>query len=268
MSDQELVDKLESVWRSIDAVCADLAVAEWLLPTDCPGWTVRDQLSHLVGGESNLLGRPAPEHSPSGDLAHVRNPIGHNNEVHVDFRRSRTGAEVLDEFREVIAERLAALRSWTKEDFDQESWTPLGPGTVRDFLGIRLFDAWVHEQDIRRAVGRPGDLEGPVAEHAFARIASAVPFVVGKKVGAPDGTMVVFEITGPAGRTFAVGVDGGRAKPVEPPSAPTAKLTMDLQTFNCLGCGRRTADQCADEVRIEGDEDLAGKILANMNFMI
>jgi hypothetical protein len=29
-------------------------------------------------------------------------------------------------------------------------------------MHIRIFDCWVHEQDMRRATGRPGHLTGPV----------------------------------------------------------------------------------------------------------
>jgi uncharacterized protein (TIGR03083 family) len=265
--DQVLVDKMEAVWRSIDDLCSALTEKEWKAETDCPGWSVQDQLSHLAGSESMLLGRPAPQHTIPDDLPHIRNDIGRNNEVNVDYRRSWPGAKVLEEFRDVTGERLKLMRSWTDEDFSKESWTPLGPGTVRDFIQIRIFDAWVHEQDMRRALGRPGDLSGAVAEHSFGRIAGAVPFIVGKKAGAPDGTTVVFDITG-QGRV-AVGVDGGRAKPLSAtPADPTVRLTMDLEAFNALGCGRWPASEGMDKVAIEGDETLGRTIVEQMSFMI
>ena len=64
MSDQKSVDKMAHVWHSIAALCTDLTETQWKTPTDCPGWSVQDQLSHLVGSESRLLGRAAPEHTP------------------------------------------------------------------------------------------------------------------------------------------------------------------------------------------------------------
>ena len=63
---------------------------------------------------------------------------------------------------------------------------------MRDLWQIRLFDAWIPQQDMRRAVKRPGDLEGPVAEHAVGRAAMA--------------------ISGSAGRTVALRTEGGRAR--------------------------------------------------------
>ena len=67
-------------------------------------------------------------------------------------------------------------------------------------MRIRAFDCWLHEQDIRDAVGRPGGEEGPAAEAALDEIAAALGYVVGKKAGAPQGSRVRFELTGPAAR--------------------------------------------------------------------
>jgi hypothetical protein len=45
---------------------------------------------------------------------------------------------------------------------------------------------------------------------------------------------------------------------------------MDLETFNCLGCGRWTAKQALeqDRVQIDGDTALGRRIVDQMNFMI
>jgi hypothetical protein len=42
-------------------MCRDLDVEQWRTVTDCPGWTVQDQLSHLIGIERSLLGEAAPD---------------------------------------------------------------------------------------------------------------------------------------------------------------------------------------------------------------
>jgi uncharacterized protein (TIGR03083 family) len=270
MEPRVLVDCLDSLFGSLRSLTAELDPDEWDLPTDCPGWSVKDNLSHIVGMESRLLGRPPPDHK-APEAAHVRNPIGESNEVDVDWRRPRPPAEVVAEFEEVAAERLADLRAYSDEDFAAESWTPLGPGTKADFLAIRLVDIWVHEQDMRRAVGRPGHREGPVAEHALDRLASGMPFVVGKKAAVPDGSSVVFEILGPSARKLAVAVQGGRARPVEPvPKLPTAIVTLDQDAFTRLACGRADPEEvlASGEVTLSGDSDLACRVVSNMNFMI
>lgn len=270
MHEQETIANLAAVWRSIEGVCAELDEGQWALPTDCPGWSVKDQLSHIVGTEATLLGRPAPDHTPA-NAGTLRNPLAERNEVQVDYRRPRSGAEVLDEFREVTAARLAALRAMDATEWDREVQTPVGPGTVREFMQIRIFDAWVHEQDIRRAVGRPGSLEGAQAAHAMGRIALAMPYVVGKKAGAPEGASVVFEVTGPVHDVLPIGVAGGRARPLDAvPERPTVRLALDFETFMCLACGRWDPAPILAEGRVQiiGDRALGRRVVESLNFMI
>ena len=79
-------------------------------------------------------------------------------------------------------------------------------------MAIRVFDCWYHDQDIREALDRPGFLEGDVADLALGRIPTkALPYVVGKKASAPQGTTVVFDVTGEPPIEAAVGVDGRAA---------------------------------------------------------
>lgn len=270
MSDQETVANMERVWQAIIALGSTFTEQEWKTPTDCPGWTAQDQVAHMLGSESRLLGLPVPDHTPQ-EMSHVKNEFGQRNEVWVDWYRAWSGAQVLQRFQEVTAERLKALHAMRPEDFEAQTQTPIGPGTMRDLLHIRIFDAWVHEQDMRRAVKRPGDLEGPVAAHAVVRVAMAMPYVVGRKVKPADGTTVVFAMPGAAGRTVALRMEGGRAQSLdEIPVTPTVRLTMDAETFTCLGCGRWTPEAAvkAGKVQMTGDTALGQTILAQMNIMI
>ena len=267
---KDLVDNMERVWRSIEDLCRNLTEDEWKTPTDCPGWSVQDQLSHLTGSEASILGRPDPDHTPK-DTSHVKNDIGRHNEVLVDYRRPSPGQGVLEEFKENTGERLRLLRAMDESDFDAPAQTPIGPGTVRDYLAIRIFDAWVHEQDMRRALGRPGDLEGPVAQHGVGRMAMAVPYVVARKAQAGHGTTVVFNLTGQAGRMVAVRVEERRGVEIpELPPSPTVGLNMDVETFLCLCCGRWEPATVLEsgKVAITGDLVLGEQIVSQMNIMI
>jgi uncharacterized protein (TIGR03083 family) len=270
MEDQELVDALDEVWRSIGELGATLTEAEWKTPTELPGWTVQDNLVHLSAIESMSLGRPWRDLSEAPASAHVKNDFGQHNENAVHSRRAWSGADALAEFRELTAERIAGLRALDTAGFDADSWTPQGPGTVRTLLPFRIFDSYAHEQDMRRAVGRPGDTDGRAAELTLDTMGTAMPFVVGKKVGAPDGSTVVFSLTDPLARVVAIQVADGRAKPVEPaPDDPAVRLTMSTVTFERLGCGRVDPDAVLDagEVTVTGDQELGRRIVAEMNYM-
>jgi uncharacterized protein (TIGR03083 family) len=268
VTDQEVVDILEEVWASIEAMGDGLGEDEWKRPTELPGWSVQDNLVHLTAVESMSLGRPWTGHE-APDRPHVKNPVGQSNEHAVDSRRSWSGEQALDEFRAVTSERIAGLRSLDDEGFGADSWTPSGPGTVRDLIPFRIFDSWVHEQDMRRAVQQPGDLESRAAELTMGMIVDAMPYVVGKKVAPPDGSTVVFSITEPLARDVAITMVGGRAARVDSAPDRTVRLAMSSVTFERLACGRVDPAVMldADEVQIEGDRELGRRVVAEMNYM-
>ena len=269
-TDAELVDLLSEVWASMAELGDELREGDWTSPTDVPGWSVQDNLVHIAAMEWRLLGRPDPDHVIADDLPHVKNEIGRVNEVFVDSRRASSGSEALAEFREVTSARLEQLRGFGPDDFGAESWTPVGPGTVRDLLPFRVFDSWVHEQDMRRVVARPGDLDGAVAENAFERITGSMPFVVGKRVRPPDGTTIHFGIAGPLARTFTIAVDGGRARMVdELVGAPTTTIATDGETFVRLSCGRVDPAEALDRgaVHLGGDVELGRRVVEQLNFL-
>ena len=51
---------LGETWVGLAEVCYELSDTEWALPTECPGWDVKDQLSHVIAVERTVMGEPAP----------------------------------------------------------------------------------------------------------------------------------------------------------------------------------------------------------------
>lgn len=257
-----LVQHLATTWTSIADLCAGLSEEEWKLPTGCPGWSVQDQLSHLIDYEAFALGRPRPEHTV-GDVSNARNDMGKINEVGVDYRRSLAGAEVLAEFDDVTAARLERLAELTEEQLDEETDTPIGPGTVRDLLRMRNMDTWSHEQDMRRALRRPGHAAGPEVDDAVAYWSQFLPFAVGKRAGAPDGTTAVFHIGEQP--PVAVAVENGRGAVAEVPDDPAVVLRMDAVQFAALVGGR--TDARPEDVEVTGDQALGRTIASSLGFL-
>jgi uncharacterized protein (TIGR03083 family) len=191
----------------------------------------------MIGTERMLSGEQPSTSDAAADAPHVRNDIGKTNEHWIATYRGWDGPKLLDEFRAVTARRLDGLRALTTAQWDAEGFTPEGPGPYRKFMAIRVFDCWYHDEDIREAIGRPGFLEGPVADLALARIPTkGLGYVVGKKAGAPPGSVVVFDVEGSPEIVAAISVppveylvllDGaGRSRPCE--SRPTAHVPDDL----------------------------------------
>lgn len=270
MEDHELVDTIDGVWRSIDEFGAALTEAEWKTPTELPGWSVQDNLVHLSSIEARLLGRPwrgLPD-APGGP--HVLNDFGNENEKAVHSRRTWTGAEALAEFHSLTRERVDVLRALDTAGFDADAWTPMGQGTVRSMLTFRIIDAYAHEQDMRRAVAHLGGTASLAADHVLNEMAGIMPFVIGKKAAAPDGSTVVFSLGEPLARTVSIEMVDGRARLTDRiPDQPTTTLTMSTITFERLGFGRvdPEAALAAGDVTIDGDGDLGNRVVGAMNYM-
>lgn len=264
---QRAVDALREVWARLDELLAGLSDEDWRRPTALPGWDVQAVVAHIIGTEAMLLGEPSPE-SPSERPAHVRNDIGAFNEAWVDALAAEPPAAALARFRDHVQRRLAALEATDDATWNTEGFTPAGTDTYGRFMRIRTFDCWLHELDIRDAVGRPGAEEGLAATLALEEMASAMGFVVGKRAGAPAGSRVRFDLTGPAARHVDVEVADRAAVVEELSGPPTVTLTMPAGVFARLGGGRGEVAPLAAQVTIDGDRAVGERIVANLGYTI
>ncbi len=263
-----VVALLREEWGSLAELLAGLDDDAWSAPA-LPGWDVHDVVAHLVGTERMLAGvavPTVPEAETSGP--HVKNEIARSNEAWVVTLRARTHAELLDDFRSVTAERLAALEALSDAEYDAPSWTPAGDATYGRFMEIRVFDSWMHEQDIRTAVGRPGHEAGPVAEQSVEEVVRALGYIVGKRAGVPAGSSVTLRLTGPVERTVHVAVDG-RATVVDTlPGPATAELALSSSLFMRLAGGRVPAEDELERIDLSGDVALARQVASHLAFTI
>ena len=142
--------------------------------------------------------------------------------------------------------RIAQLRALDDDGFGADSWTPMGPGTVARPAAV---------PDLRLVGARAGHAAGawsapatstrPRPAFSTQMMLDVLPFVVGKKVGAPDGSTVVLSLSGPL-----VLRDGGRRRPTAaparstqyPPTRPSA-LSLASDVYGRLACGRIDPDE-------------------------
>jgi uncharacterized protein (TIGR03083 family) len=251
--------------EAISELVSPLVEGEWNKRTPCPGWSVRDLVSHVIGLDSEMLGDPRPIHTLPRDLYHVTNEHQRYMEMQVDVRRHHTAPEMTSELEYSIIRRNRQLRNENRKP-DTKMRGPLGTEvTLEHAMRNHAFDVWVHEQDLRAALGRPGDLDSPGAYLARDELLAALPKVVAKDAGAPTSSAVVVDVHGPVEflRTVRVDADGNGSIDGAPSLGPAATLTLDWETYFRLACGRVTADAVADRIKTEGDPELTTAILRN-----
>lgn len=267
----ELPDLIEAYSNTTQAVLElglTCHAADFEKPTQCPGWTVKDQISHVVGLEGALSGSPAPDVEVP-DHPWVQNDFGRFMETHVQARRALPGPEVVAELQELLPVRIAHFHELLA-DPDQLVPGPAGERPARDSVFIRVIDIWCHEQDIREALDRPGNLDSPGAAAFTQQVLDSVPARAVKVAGLPVGTTVIIESTGPVqarGGVRVVEKDGEAygetlfsGEPHDPGlegEVTTIRLTTEALTRR--GAGRvSTADL---RYHVEGDEQVATALL-------
>ena len=232
LSGAQGIDALEEIWSSIASLTETLSDEQWAAPTDCPGWDVKDHLSHIIGTERSMAG----EATPALDVAaasHVKNAVGEANERWVVSRRGVPGAQVRHEFIEVMAERCRALRNLDAEGFEKVGWSPIGDVPFRVFLEVRAMDCWIHEQDLRLALDRPGGRGGRGEEVSLSRVEQALGQVLGKGVRPPEGTSISVAIDGPFSRHYRYEIVEGRARSIE---GTTSTTSVELDALRSTSC--------------------------------
>jgi uncharacterized protein (TIGR03083 family) len=168
-----VLSAMDHTWGSIIELAESLEPDELVLPTRCPGWDVHDQIAHVASLEQLLAGGELAPEAP--DAAYIRNPVGARMERGVHALRVLSHAELVGELRSAIEARRAALQANPPRVGDQLIGVMGNPVPAERSLPIRVFDLWVHEQDIRVATSRPGNQAGPGAEVGRDAILMMIP---------------------------------------------------------------------------------------------
>ena len=252
---------LEQCLDAVESLFTRLNSDQWKAQSLCPDWDMRGVVTHLGMMERVMTGwLPAS--------AGQTPPLDRIGPYHAE-----TAALDDKAFAALIADiftaRRADLSALLEGDLERPSWSPIGPRSYGGFLEMRIFDFWVHERDITTPLGWPSDDGGARAEIALGQVESSIGYIVGKKVGLPDGSSIVFHLTGPVVRDISVVVDG-RARAVDHLDRPDVELTTDTVTFIQLAAGRidPQAQIDAGKVSWTGNDELGDRAARNLRFTI
>ena len=270
MAYEWIIDALDETWSSLERLLRPQPDAVYQRSTSCPGWTVQDVVSHLVGFELLLRGDALPAHSAAWP-DYVRNPVGELNEAFVECFRARSGPEVLALFCQTADESLARLRALDDESWERVGWSPEGERPYHRFMETRVLDSWIHLQDVRDALLEPADDHGAGEEIVINRFEAALPYIVGKKMNAPQGLVLRLNLSGRLARSVVIGITEGRAV-VWGRDAPDANLeiTTPVALFWRRVAGRISAEAflAASATQVRGNVAMAQAFAEALSIMI
>lgn len=250
---------LEACYDDLEELVADLSETEWSVQSLCPDWTVRGVVTHLAAIESILVGwKPEADDEPPPFQR-----VGAFETAAADL----APADLVAKTAEILAARRTELAGLSSDDWAHKCMTPVGPGYYGRFMDVRVFDFWVHQRDMTLPLGRATDDTGAHAAIALDEVHQSLGYIVGKKVGLPDGASMAIRLTGPLERDMFVNVDG-RAAVVDSVADPTVELVANSTTFIMLACGRvdPQAEIDAERISWRGDAELGDKAARNLRF--
>ena len=262
---EHLVDVWWQAVQDFTQLLEELPEEAWALPTDLPGWSVHDVAAHIAHLEAITVGHPHDDVDVS-DAAHVRNALGTFTEQGVVARRGHSTDEIINELRACATARHTALLADPPTDPEATAPGPFGAigWSTLTFLRNRPLDIHVHEQDIRRATDQPGNHDSTAAVHTVDYLSESLGMVWGKRVRAPEGSVLRLEVTGHEPRAWRADADHRGQALVPAPDDADVTLTCDRETFLLLAAGRRDDASVRARVGVRGDTALGASVLDSL----
>ena len=182
---------------ALDEVVAKLEPGQWDEPTPAPGWSVRDQVSHLAFfDEQALLAASDPDEflESLGRISSVEEYI----DGPVERGRAMSSSDVLEWWR---AARSAANDAFSRLDPSvRVPW--FGPAmSPASFISARLMETWAHGQDIIDTFGMEREATGRLKHVAHLGVRARRNSYTATGQDMPDGDVRV-ELTGPSGEIW------------------------------------------------------------------
>jgi uncharacterized protein (TIGR03083 family) len=254
---------------SLLSLLSGFTLADWSRPTVCAGWNVHDLVIHIWGSDINLLAgmRDRADGPPSNALKEDLSDwdtliafIDGRNGVWVDALR-RLSPRLLRDLLALTGEQLTAFLP----DIDLEkpgipvNWAGPDPAPTWLHIAREYTERWVHHQQIRDAVNRPGFTEPEYFAPVLDTFVRALPYTL-RDTSASVGATVRLVIAGDAGGTWTVVRRDDGWQFADDAGAASATVTIDQDFAWRLftkGFENDDTNEIDRQIRIDGDRRLA-----------
>jgi uncharacterized protein (TIGR03083 family) len=145
---QPIAERLESSRQGVEQVVSQVPAESWSKPSGYPGWTYKDQLSHLGDSHARVqeMLRAVLEGRDPDFSQFLR-----IDEINEEDRRNNAGTPV-EQLRTAFADRSDQTLSVIGELADEHGAIRLGPMTLENALqGFALHDT-VHLKELKKAL--------------------------------------------------------------------------------------------------------------------
>lgn len=255
------------VRRSLLELLGSLTPGEWRAATAAEPWAVRDLVAHLVGDDLGRLSRSRDGHLADGpaNCESLAQFLDRHNAQWVTAAQ-RFSPAILTELLTMTSDRIREF--WNAADLsavgEPVSWAGPDPAPVwldcaRDFT-----EDWVHQQQIRDALSRPGPDSPAQLGAVVDTFMHAIPRTL--QDHAPASTTEATSISIVVEDDSSTNVwswekAGSGWFPSDPPSDPATTLACSADTWWRLCVRMNTPAQARQNTKITGDHHLANAAL-------
>lgn len=274
MAPAYLVDLLPGLHEELMTLLRGLKPADWQRPTACALWSVKDIAAHLLDGNVRRLsfGRDGLTTAPDTDISNHAELVGYLNRLNAEWTAAarRLSPQLLIELLDFTSGQVHAFfRSldphapalfpvaWAGEEASQ-NWFDIG----REYT-----ERWLHQQQIREAVGAEGLTARGWLHPTLDIFVRALPFTY-QAVGAAVGQSIRFEIEGDAGGVWTLvrGADGWRIF-TGSEAGPATTVTLNQEAAWKLFSKGLDQESARRSIRMEGDRRLGEPVLGTLAVM-
>jgi uncharacterized protein (TIGR03083 family) len=268
-----LVHLFPALDAELVALLRGMATDDWSRPTACALWSVKDIVAHLLDSCLRRLsfGRDRLDPTPDRRIGSYLELVGYLNDLNATWVAAlrRLSPRVLTELTAWVAPQLHAY--FKSLDPEQPALFPVawaGQETSANWfdIGREYTERWLHQQQIREAVGSPGLTARPWLHPVLDIFVRALPFTY-RDIAAERGTDVQIDIQGPAGGTWTLRCTGdawalfvGRAP------SPITRVILDQGAAWKL-FSKALSPEARHTIRIEGETRLGEPLLGSLAIM-
>jgi uncharacterized protein (TIGR03083 family) len=249
---------------------SDLSPEDWNRSTICPGWSVKDVATHLLGGKIGILSRKRDGYLYSGDPVIKWDDlvalINNLNKLWIGAA-SRLSPRILCELLKITGEQVCdyfqSLDPYAIGD--PVDWAGPEPAPVWLDLAREFTEWWHHQQQIRDAVGKPGLKEPKFFAPVLDCFVRALPRTY-RGVSAKTGTLVSLTILGDSGGRWGMfrETDAWNLY-LDPSLPPDAEIVIDQDAAWRLFTKGISKDEARVNATLIGDQSLGLKLFETVS---
>lgn len=273
MQAPDVVHLLPRLDAQLITLLQSLTPQEWQAQTVAKQWKVKDVVAHLLDGNIRVLSMLRDGYAgEKSNIQSYKDLVDYLNGLNADWVKAmkRVSPQILILLHQItgplFCNYYASLNPLGISPF-AVSWLGENESTNHTHIAREYTEKWLHQQQIRDAVGKPAIMTKTFFHPFIQTFMLALPYTY-RNTAAPDGTLIQVTVTSEIGDTWWLQRSKNEWKLTEQNTKPAdAELHIEPDiAWKLFSKSWRPAD-VMDKVVMKGDTELATTALGMVSVM-